>query len=111
MFVFAEAATVVKTSGQRNISEEEGVPGGRELEGWGCRRSPVFLLSTRFLHLRFPVCKMGARRLITYIRATGVQDFVKAPKKKTTNKQTHPSGWQSTMGAHHSDSKLLRVKT
>lgn len=39
--------------------------------------------------------------LITYIRATGMQYFVKAPKK--------PSGWQSTMGAQTASS--LRQQT
>lgn len=50
--------------------------GDRGLVEWGCRMSQVSQLS-----LSSPVCKMGARRLITYIRATGIQHFVKGSQK------------------------------
>lgn len=110
MFVFfLEAATVVKMSTQRNISEEEeGVPGGQRTRGLGTQKvtgMSAFCLLSVSQCLSFPVCKMGARRLKTYIRATGMQYFVKALKKH--------SGWQSTMGAQTASSlsKLLRVKT
>lgn len=68
--------------------------------------SQVPLLFACFLYLSLPVCKMGVRRLITYVRATGMQYFTKALK----NLLDGEAQWEHRQ-PHHSDSKLLRVKT
>lgn len=80
----SEADTDVKMSGQRNILEEE-----EWFLGVGdARVTDISAFCLFSVSLSFPVCKMEASRLMTYIRTTGIQYFVKASKK--------PYGWQST---------------